>query len=122
MELYYAPDAVDRTVAMSDQALALVREAGTRDDVARVLELRRVVLERPHLHAQRLATADELIALAEAADDPIAAARSLVYRGKDHLEGGDTRAGAADYARARTLAQEHGIVPVLVALDFADSA
>jgi DNA-binding SARP family transcriptional activator len=120
-ELYYRPSAADRAVTLSDESVAIVKATGSKHDLARVLELRHVVMERPHLLPERLATSAQLVALAEAASDPVAAARALVFRGRDNLEAGQWRHGLADYARARDLARANGIVPILVALAFADA-
>ena len=86
-----------------------------------MLELRHLAYERPQLLTERLAAAGELVDLAESADDPIALARALVFRGRDQLEQGDLAAGLRDYQRARVLARTHAHAPVLVALDWADA-
>jgi DNA-binding SARP family transcriptional activator len=121
VELYYAPDGAARAIALAREAAELVRLAGGAADLARVLELLHVAFERPHLLAERLAAAGELVKLADASGDPAASARALVFRGRDRIEGGQLQGGLRDYARARRLAQAHQVVPVLVALAWADA-
>nr|WP_272954915.1 BTAD domain-containing putative transcriptional regulator [Kribbella shirazensis] len=120
-ELYYSPDAAERAVAVSTEAESLARAFGSPQDLARILELRHVAYERPHLLAERLSAARELVELAEGADDPVAVARALVFRGRDEIESGDLSAGLRDYQRARTVAETYSLAPVLVALAWADA-
>ncbi|WP_328526432.1 BTAD domain-containing putative transcriptional regulator [Kribbella sp. NBC_00359] len=122
-EIYYDPDAGRRSVELSAEAERLVRgrTGDGQDELARVLELRHLAYERPQLLTERLAAAGELVDLAESADDPIALARALVFRGRDQMEQGDLAAGLRDYQRARVLARTHAHAPVLVALDWADA-
>ncbi|MEV5965091.1 hypothetical protein AB0L70_25205 [Kribbella sp. NPDC051952] len=119
-EIYYDPDAGRRAVELSTEAERLVR-GRDGDELARVLELRHLAYERPQLLSERLAAANELVDLAESADDPVALARALVFRGRDQMEQGDLAAGLRDYQRARVLAQTHAHAPVLVALVWADA-
>jgi tetratricopeptide (TPR) repeat protein len=119
-ELYYCPDPA-RALSYSDEALELARTDGTSAAIARVLELRHSILERPASLEERLAIAEELLVLPAVTTDPAAMARALVFRGKDRLEAGYVRAGRADHARARRLAEEHSLAPTLVALAYADS-
>jgi DNA-binding SARP family transcriptional activator/tetratricopeptide (TPR) repeat protein len=120
-EIYYSPDAADRAVALSSEAESLGRVHGSPEDLARILELRHVAYERPQLLDDRLAAAQELLELAEDADDPVAVARALVFRGRDRIESGELAAGLKDYQRARVLAETHSVAPVLVALVWADA-
>ena len=125
-EIYYDPDAGRRAVELSAEAERLVRGRiadgrPAQDELARVLELRHLAYERPQLLTERLAAAGELVDLAESAEDPIALARALVFRGRDQMEQGDLAAGLRDYQRARVLARTHAHAPVLVALDWADA-
>ncbi|MFI7699229.1 BTAD domain-containing putative transcriptional regulator [Nonomuraea sp. NPDC049480] len=120
-EIYYGTDTADRAVALSTEAEALARTHGSRADLARVLELRHVAYERPHLLTERLSAARELVDLVKSADEPAAVARALVFRGRDQIEQGDVGAGLRDYRHARELAQTHGLAPALVALNWADA-
>jgi tetratricopeptide (TPR) repeat protein len=120
-ELYYSPGSADRAVALSTEAESLARTYGNRADLTSVLELRHVAYERPQLLTERLSAARELIELAESADDPVAVARALVFRGRDQIEQGDVAAGLRDYQRARGLAETYAVAPVLVALAWADA-
>jgi DNA-binding SARP family transcriptional activator len=120
-ELYYLPEQAQRTLALSQDALDTVRAKGDAHDLARILELRHVVLERPPLLRQRLATSNELVSLARSSTDPVATARALIFRGRDQIESGNLDAGLADYAEARTLAERHALMPALVALAFTDA-
>lgn len=120
-EIYYGMDSADRIAVLSTEAVALARSYGTRADLARVLELRHVAYERPPLLAERLSTSHELVSLAKSADDPVALARALVFRGRDLIEQGNLDAGLRDYRRARELAETHAVAPVLVALGWADA-
>jgi DNA-binding SARP family transcriptional activator len=120
-EIYYSPDVADRAVALSIEAESLARMHGSPEDLARILELRHVAYERPRLLDERLAAAQELLQLAEAAEDPVAVARALVFRGRDQIEYGELAAGLRDYQRARALAEAHSLAPVLVALVWADA-
>ncbi|WP_066370699.1 AfsR/SARP family transcriptional regulator [Herbidospora mongoliensis] len=120
-EIYYGADTADRSVALSTEAEALARAHGTRDDLARVLELRHVAYERPQLLDERLAASRELVEMAESADDPAAQARALVFRGRDQIEHGDVGAGLRHYRDARELAERHALAPALVVLTWADA-
>ncbi|WP_158293065.1 AfsR/SARP family transcriptional regulator [Kribbella orskensis] len=120
-EIYYQPDTVERAVALSTEAESLVRRYGSPEDLARILELRHLAYERPGLLGERLSAARELLDLAEAADDPVAVSRALVFRGRDQLEQGEVAAGLRDYQRARGLAETYSLAPVLVTLVWADA-
>ena len=121
-EVYYAPEHAAAALDASDQALALIRPMKTTVDVVRVLELRHVALERPDLMSHRLATAEELVLLGEAASDQYALATALMFRGRDRIEAGQTAAGIDDYERSRAIATRLGYVPVLVALAWWDAS
>lgn len=121
-EMSYDPGSADDAIDLCERAVAQVRAAsGAPPDLARVLESRHLVLDRPSCLPQRLDTAHELVALAESDDDPAPLGRALLFRGRDHFEAGDVAAGLADYAAARGIAEPHQIVPLLVALGFADA-
>ncbi|WP_171074567.1 AfsR/SARP family transcriptional regulator [Nonomuraea basaltis] len=120
-EIYYGTGTAGRAVALSTEAENLVRTHGSRADLAHVLQLRHVAYERPHLLTERLSAVRELVELVEAADEPAAVARALVFRGRDQIEQGDVGAGLRDYRRARELARTHALAPALVALDWADA-
>ncbi|TCM38620.1 AfsR/SARP family transcriptional regulator [Kribbella sp. VKM Ac-2568] len=120
-EIYYQPDTVERAVALSTEAESLARRYGSPEDLARILELRHLAYERPELLGERLSAARELLDLAEAADDPVAVSRALVFRGRDQLEQGEVAAGLRDYQRARGLAETYSLAPVLVTLVWADA-
>ncbi|MFD3537618.1 BTAD domain-containing putative transcriptional regulator [Streptomyces sp. NPDC058664] len=120
-EIYYAPDSTERAVTLSTEAIRLARSHGSRADLARVLELRHVAYERPPLLSERLATSRELVDIASHTDD-ISLAHALVFRGRDLIEQGNLSAGLRDYQKARDLAEAHAIIPVSVALRWADAA
>lgn len=120
-EIYYQPDTVDRAVELSTEAESLARSYGSPEDLARILELRHLAYERPGLLGERLSAARELLELAEAADDPVAVCRALVFLGRDQLEQGEVAAGLRDYQRARGLAETYSLAPVLVTLVWADA-
>ena len=65
VELYYAPSR-DRSEALSSEAVAVARGAGDRRAVAAALNARHVALWRPDRLAERLAAADEMLAVADA--------------------------------------------------------
>ncbi|HWT22755.1 MAG TPA: hypothetical protein VN213_04550, partial [Solirubrobacteraceae bacterium] len=66
IESYYAPSR-DRCEALSSDAVAVARASGDAGAVAAALNARHVALWRPDRLAERLAAADELIAVARAA-------------------------------------------------------
>ena len=121
-EVYYAPEHAAAALDASDHAVALIRPTKASVDVVRVLELRHVALERPDLMSHRLATAEELVLLGEAASDQYALATALMFRGRDRIESGDAAAGIDDYERSRAIATRLGYVPVLVALAWWDAS
>jgi hypothetical protein len=45
----------------------------------------------------------------------------LLFRGRDHLEAGHVADGLADYAAARGTAESHQVIPLLIAIGFADA-
>ena len=64
VELYYAVPR-DRSETLSSQAVTVAREAGDRRAVAAALNARHVALWRPDRLSERLATADEMLAVAD---------------------------------------------------------
>ena len=119
-ELYYGPDP-DAARALADESVALARTVGSEPLLARVLSLRHASLDRPTLLTERLAIAEELLAMPVVAAHPALMTRALVYRAKDLMEAGQVHAGRADQVRARRLAGQHALVPALLALDYADA-
>ena len=119
-EVFYDPGSGPEAVRQSDRALSLITEHGTPDDLARVLELRHLSFERPALLPERLATAEQLVRLADARGDEMALATALIFRGRDRIESGAAVAGVADYERARALATRLSYAPALVALAWWD--
>ncbi|MCX5045859.1 AAA family ATPase [Aldersonia sp. NBC_00410] len=121
-ELYYWPEQSDRAVALSDLAVDLARAHGAASDLARILELRHVAIERPATLADRLQTSAELVSIAETRYDEVGLSRALIFRGRDRVEAGDFAAGAADYDRAGRIARRLEFAPVLVILAWWEAA
>jgi DNA-binding SARP family transcriptional activator len=122
-ELSYDPAHTGDADELCEQAVNQIRAANDRtpQDLARVLQARHFILDRPPQLVHRMATAQELVRLSGAADDPAANGRALLFRGRDHLEAGHIENGLADYAAARGIAETHQLIPLLVALGFADT-
>ncbi|HEY7621278.1 MAG TPA: AAA family ATPase [Solirubrobacteraceae bacterium] len=100
IELYHSPP-VARREELSAQAVALAREAGDPSALADALSARHVALWSPPHLDERLALADEMVALAEADGDREHALQGRNWRVLDLLERGDLDA-------ARREIDEHG--------------
>ena len=81
-ELSYDPAHTGDADELCEQAVNQIRAATDRtpQDLARVLQARHLVLDRPRQLAHRLATAQELVRLAGAAADPAATGRALLFQ------------------------------------------
>jgi tetratricopeptide (TPR) repeat protein len=100
VELYYAPSG-DRSESLSSQAVAVARESGDRRAVAAALNARHVALWRPDRLAERLAAADEMIAVADA---PHLELQARNWRVVDLFEALDMAEWRAEVARHGELA------------------
>jgi len=85
VELYYAPGR-DRSEALSEEAVALARASGDDGALAYALNARHVALWRPDRARERLATTDEMLAVAECAGDPVAELQARNWRVTDRFE------------------------------------
>ena len=121
-EVYYAAEHAAEALSASDRAVALIRSTEDTADLAQVLELRHVALERPDLLPLRLATAEELVRIGAQASDQFSLATALIFRGRDRIEAGQAAAGIEDYERSRAIATRLGYVPALVALAWWDAS
>jgi class 3 adenylate cyclase/tetratricopeptide (TPR) repeat protein len=88
VELSYAAD-LDRRLSLSGEAVKLARESGDRHALAWALARRQIAVAAPETLTERLAEAEELIALAEQLDDPMLRYWAHVWRGLDALDVGD---------------------------------
>ena len=100
VELYYAPSR-DRSEALSSQAVAVARGAGDRRAVAAALNARHVALWRPDRLAERLAAADEMLAVA---DEPHVELQARNWRVVDLFEALEMDEWRAEVARHGELA------------------
>jgi tetratricopeptide (TPR) repeat protein len=100
IELYHSPP-VARREGLSAAAVALAREAGDPGALVDALSARHVALWSPPHLDERLALADEMVALAEARGDRERALQGRNWRVLDLLERGDL-------AAARREIDEHG--------------
>jgi len=85
IESYYAPSR-DRSEALSTDAVAVARRSGDPRAVAAALNARHVALWRPDRLEERLAAADELIAVARAAGEPHLELQGRNWRAVDLFE------------------------------------
>jgi predicted ATPase len=100
VELYYAPSR-DRSEALSSEAVAVARESGDRRAVAAALNARHVALWRPDRLSERLAAAEEMIAVA---DDPHVELQARNWRVVDLFEAFEMDEWRAEVARHGELA------------------
>jgi DNA-binding SARP family transcriptional activator len=101
IELYHLPP-VARREELSAQAVALAREAGAPDALADALSARHVALWSPPHLDERLALADEMIAVG----DRERALQGRNWRVLDVLERGDVEAARQEIAEHERLADE----------------
>jgi DNA-binding SARP family transcriptional activator len=102
VELYYAPDR-DRSDTLSAEAVRLARAAGDPVALTAALNARHVALWRPDRLAERLAVADEMIAVAHDAD-PAGELQARNWRVMDLFEQGDLAAWRVEVRRHALLA------------------
>jgi DNA-binding SARP family transcriptional activator/tetratricopeptide (TPR) repeat protein len=107
VELYY-PDR-DRARELSALAVERARAAGDQGALAAALNARRVALWSPHHSDERLATAGDMIAAAEAADDREALLQGRNWRVVDLLELGRVEEAAAEVDAYEELADAVGL-------------
>ena len=119
IELVYVP-ARDRSGPLSEAAVAAARESGDPGALLAALNARHVALWHPDGLAERVAVADELIALAAAHDRPEDELQGRNWRAVDLWEAGDLRgvrrrAASATRARGRAAAARLPLVRADVA-------
>ena len=102
-ELMYSEDRQRRT-ALSDEALALVRNLQDPDALSTVLNMRFVTLLAPDSHAERRETSAEAVLVSEHLDDPLARFYACHWRGYVGIEAGDVSDARAWLAREREIA------------------
>ena len=100
VELYYAPSR-DRSEELSSQAVAVARESGDPRAVAAALNARHVALWRPDRLAERLAAAEEMIAVAP---EPQLELQARNWRAVDLFEAHEIGEWRAEVARHGELA------------------
>jgi hypothetical protein len=103
VELYYAPDR-SRSERLSADAVTAARASGDGSVLAAALNARHVALWRPDRVAERLETADAMIAAARASDDRHAELQARNWRVTDLFELGETAACRAEMAAHARLA------------------
>ena len=103
IELVYVP-ARDRSGPLSEAAVAAARESDDADALLAALNSRHVALWHPDGLEERVAVADELIALAVAHDNPEDELQGRNWRAVDLWEAGDLAAFAAEVDRHERLA------------------
>jgi DNA-binding SARP family transcriptional activator len=105
IELYHAPP-VARREELSAQAVALARETGEPGALVDALSARHVALWSPPHLDERLALADEMVALAQDAGDRERALQGRNWRVLDLLERGDLATARAEIDLHGRLADE----------------
>jgi DNA-binding SARP family transcriptional activator/tetratricopeptide (TPR) repeat protein len=105
VELYYAPDRT-RAESLSADAVTTARGAGDASALAAALGARHVALWRPDRADERLAVADEMIAVAIDARDRHAELQARNWRVSDLFEVGDRAGWREEVARHARLADE----------------
>ena len=105
VELYYAPNR-DRSEQLSAQAVAAARAGGDQRAVAAALNARHVALWRPDRLEERLAAADEMIAVARAAGERALELQGRNWRVVDLFERFDLDEWRAELRRHAALADE----------------
>jgi class 3 adenylate cyclase len=88
VELNYAAD-LERRLNLSAEAVRLARESGDRQVLAWTLARRQIAIAAPDTLTERLAEAEELIALTEELDDPMLRYWAHVWQAMDALEIGN---------------------------------
>ncbi|MBY0274944.1 hypothetical protein K2Z84_06365, partial [Candidatus Binatia bacterium] len=104
--LHLQPGAEARRRALADDALAMAERLGDASARILVATYRMVALFGPDTLDERLATVEELVALAEASGDRARALPALVYGVHDLLELGDRRGFERRIAACDRLASE----------------
>jgi tetratricopeptide (TPR) repeat protein len=105
VELYYSPSR-DRTGPLSAQAVVAARQTGDPRAIAVALNACHVALWRPDRLQERRAAADEMIAAAQSAGDPILQLQARNWRIVDLFEAGAMAAWRTEVARHAVLAAE----------------
>ena len=103
VELYYSPSR-DRTDPLSAEAVTAARRTGDPRTMAVALNARHVGLWRPDRLADRRVVADDMIAAAQAASDPMLQLQARNWRVVDLFESGDMDEWRAEVARHGALA------------------
>ncbi len=93
VELSYAAE-LDRRLSLSAEAVKLARESGDRHALAWALARRQIAIAAPQTLTERLAEAEEVVALAEELDDPMLRYWASVWQGLPALDVGDFETAA----------------------------
>jgi tetratricopeptide (TPR) repeat protein len=105
VELYYSPSR-NRTDPISAEAVVEARRTGDPRTMAVALNARHVGLWRPDRLADRREVADDMVAAAQAASDPMLQLQARNWRVVDLFESGDMGEWRAEVARHGALAAE----------------
>src|SRR5581483_3370257 len=105
INLYWAPEP-ERVLALSDEAVAVARQLDDPRDLAAVLRARWVARWRPETTEERLAIADELVALGERTGDRELALLGRRFRVVGFLERGDVVAADREIETSAHIADE----------------
>src|SRR4030095_6052681 len=100
MELYWS-DAAPRRAALSQEAVDIARRTGDSLALALALSARHVALWGPENADERLATARDILHLAEEIGDVETALRGRIWLLTDLLELGDLRAADCAFEECR---------------------
>jgi class 3 adenylate cyclase/tetratricopeptide (TPR) repeat protein len=107
VELSYGAD-LERRMSLSAEAVNLARESGDRQALAWALARRQIAIAAPETLEQRLAEADEMVALADDLDDTMLRYWAHVWRAMDALEIGDLETQARHRAVQEEIAEATG--------------
>lgn len=121
VELFFVPAQTGRSVALAREAVTLARTLRSEEVLLRVVEIAHVALDRPDLHDERIALAEEQLGLAARDGRPLAVAQALCHRASDLSEAGRIDEAAADIDRALEIARRLQDVNVLLIAGWARS-
>ena len=106
VELSYS--VLDRRLNLSGEAVRLARKSGDRHALAWALARRQIAIAAPETLTERLAEAEEVIALADELDDTMLRYWAAVWRGMDALETGDLETAARGRKVQEEITEETG--------------
>ncbi|HEY7255050.1 MAG TPA: AAA family ATPase [Solirubrobacterales bacterium] len=107
VELSYGAD-LERRLSLSAEAVRLARESGDRHALAWALARRQIAIAAPETLDERLAEADEMVALADDLDDTMLRYWAHVWRAMDAMEIGDLETQARHRAVQEEIAAATG--------------